>query len=387
MKKIALLLLLTLSLNSLAQATLTKDQVLHEFQKNENSKSGNYKDILASFYQLATTNLTGDEKSIEFNSTLFALKAKANPELMQDVNFVKERFSRNFQFNFKVNLDDNLSYTGFSGGFSYAIINERDKQLAVLTSTLYGENYTNFMTVIEEIQSELLTNLTSVNRQQEMELIEKATEDIINGISYEDTATNNYYSAISNRFKEKVQTNSAFEVKEVKDFVTAFKQLKSNEYNAIDAKPLWTVAADGTADAEGRFNQASFGTVFLKGNKAASNEIDIRALLKYADTVAVTPMQRLDLTSTAGVNFKLARGKQNVSFFELKAAMEYKAVFKNRMEDEKQHQFFGNAEIRVRIAEDLWFPVIIKYDIENSNFLGFLNVSYNFENLFGKVKR
>ncbi|MBN8642792.1 MAG: hypothetical protein J0L86_13355 [Flavobacteriales bacterium] len=387
MKKIALLLLLTLSLNSLAQATLTKDQVLHEFQKNENSKSGNYKDILASFYQLATTNLTGDEKSIEFNSTLFALKAKANPELMQDVNFVKERFSRNFQFNFKVNLDDNLSYTGFSGGFSYAIINERDKQLAVLTSTLYGENYTNFMTVIEEIQSELLTNLTSVNRQQEMDLIEKATEDIINGISYEDTATNNYYSAISNRFKEKVQANSAFEAKEVKDFVTAFKQLKSNEYNAIDAKPLWTVAADGTADAEGRFNQASFGTVFLKGNKAASNEIDIRALLKYADTVAVTPMQRLDLTSTAGVNFKLARGKQNVSFFELKAAMEYKAVFKNRMEDEKQHQFFGNAEIRVRIAEDLWFPVIIKYDIENSNFLGFLNVSYNFENLFGKVMR
>jgi hypothetical protein len=387
MKKLVLLLFLTLTLNSLAQTTLSKEQVLQEFQKNENSKSGNYKDILASFYQLATTNLTGDEKSIEFNSTLFALKAKANPELMQDVNFVKERFSRNFQFNFKVNLDDNLSYTGFSGGFTYAIINERDKQLAVLTNTLYGENYTNFMTVIEEIQTELLGNLTAVNREQEMELIEKATEDIINGISYEDTETNRYYSAISNRFKEKVQTNSAFEAKEVKDFVTAFKQLKSNEYNAIDAKPLWTIAADGTADGDGKFNQASFGTVFLKGNKAASNEIDIRALLKYADTVAVSPMQRLDLTSTAGVNFKLARGKQNVSFFELKAAMEYKAVFKNRLEDEKQHQFYGNAEIRVRIAEDLWFPVMIKYDIENSNFLGFLNVSYNFENLFAKVKR
>lgn len=387
MKKIALLLFFALSLTSVAQTTLTKDQVLHQFQQNENSKSGNYKDILASFYQLATTNLTGDEKSIEFNSTLFALKAKANPELMQDVNFVKERFSRNFQFNFKVNLDENLSYTGFSGGFSYAIINERDKQLAVLTSTLYGENYNNFMTVIEEIQSELLTNLTAVNRQQEIELIEKASEDIINGVSYEDTATNKYYSAISNRFKEKVQTNSAFEAKEVKDFVTAFKQLKSNEYNAIDAKPLWTVAAEGTADGDGKFNQASIGTVFLKGNKAASNEIDIRALLKYADTVAINPMQRLDLTSTAGVNFKLARGKQNVSFFELKAAMEYKAVFKNRLEDEKQHQFFGNAEIRVRIAEDLWFPIMIKYDIENSNFLGFLNVSYNFENLFGKVLR
>lgn len=387
MKKLTLLLLATLSLNSLAQTTLTKEQVLHEFQKNENSKSGNYKDILASFYQLATTNLTGDDKSIEFNSTLFALKAKANPELMQDVNFVKEGFSRNFQFNFKVNLDDNLSYTGFSGGFSYAIINERDKQLAVLTKTTYGKNAENFLKVIEEIQSELLNNLTSVNRQQEVDLIEEAANDIMTGISYEDTATNKYYSAISNRFKEKVKTNSAFEAKEVKDFVTALKQLKSNEYNAIDAKPLWTVAADGTADADGRFNQASIGTVFLKGNKAASNEIDIRALLKYADTVAVNPMQRLDLTSTAGVNFKLARGKQNVSFFELKAAMEYKAVFKNRLEDEKQHQFFGNAEIRVRIAEDLWFPVIIKYDIENSNFLGFLNVSYNFENLFAKVKR
>lgn len=386
MKKAVLLLTFLLSFSLQAQ-TLTKEAVMEQFRQTENSKSGNYKDILASFYQLATTNITGDEKSIEFNSTLFALKAKANPELMQDVNFVKERFSRNFQFNFKINLDDELSYTGFSGGFNYAIINERDKQLAVLTNTLYGSSYTNFITVIEEIQSELLLNLSSVNREQEMELIEKATEDIINGVSFEDTTTNKYYSAIVNRFREKVKSNSAFETKEVKDFVSALKTLKSNEYAAIDAKPLWTIAADGTTDADGKFNRASVGTVFLRGNKAASNEIDVRALLTYADTITVSPKPRLDLTSTAGINFKLAKGKQGISFFEVKAAMEYKAVFKNRIEDEKQHQFFGNAEIRIRIADDLWFPLIVKYDIENSNVLGFLNVSYNFENLFAKVSR
>jgi hypothetical protein len=40
--------------------------------------------------------------------------------------------------------------------------------------------------------------------------------------------------------------------------------------------------------------------------------------------------------------------------------------------------FSANAEIRLRVAEDLWIPFVIKYDIKNSNFLGFLNITYNF---------
>ena len=53
-------------------------------------KSGNYKDILSSFFQFASQNLTGSQKSIAFNGTLFALKAEADPDLLKDYNFVNE---------------------------------------------------------------------------------------------------------------------------------------------------------------------------------------------------------------------------------------------------------------------------------------------------------
>lgn len=374
MKKITFILFSLISLQGFSQ-NFTKKDIIAELQKTEDSKSGNYKDLFNSFYQLATKNLTGDYKSIEFNGTLFQIKANANEELLEDLNFKNERFSRNFQINLKLNLNEDFKYDGFTGGLTYAFLNARDKQIAVLTNSLFGKSHDKLMTVIESIQSDLLGDLNDTNRVEGMAKIESAVESILNG---QVDSENEYYDKIISAFAEKTKESKDFEKKELVDFIAHLQNLKTDEYHKIDAKPLWTISADGTADKDGKFNSASISSVFLKGNAGAWNEIDIRAKLSYNDTISLNPMPRTEFKSTAGINFKIAKSKENVSFFEVKAALEYNYILKNPLPEEKKSFFLGNAEIRVRLTDDLWLPVIIKYDIENANFLGFLNLSYNF---------
>jgi hypothetical protein len=368
MKKVILLCILyLLSINSNAQDKDLHQMVNDTVKKYENAKSGNYKDILTSFFQLATTNFTGSNKTIEMNTTLFAIKAKANPELTTG-NFQEERFSRNFQFNFKLNIDDKYKYKGFTGGATYAIVNGRDRKLAVLTKTIFGKQYEPFQELIQEIYRE-----NKFINQTEADNFDAAYEDIMNLKTY---SANDFHRLLLSKFKEKAKK---YNIKEdnMDVFAKSLKKLSDNEYKKIDSKALWTLSVDGSAQEKGKFNKASIGTIFLQGIKEKS-EIDARAKIVYADTLTIAPMPRMDFNAKLGVNFKIAKGYKNVSYFEIKGSMEYNKILKNIMPNEKKEIFLGNAEIRVRLANDLWLPLIIKYDIENSNFLGFLNLSYNF---------
>jgi len=50
--------------------------------------SGNYKNILTSFFQAATNDLTGPSKGFEFKSNIFAIMLKNNPNLIIDTNYL-----------------------------------------------------------------------------------------------------------------------------------------------------------------------------------------------------------------------------------------------------------------------------------------------------------
>ena len=41
------------------------------------AKSGNWKDVLTDFMQLALKDLTGEEKSFQFKTTIFSIKEKS----------------------------------------------------------------------------------------------------------------------------------------------------------------------------------------------------------------------------------------------------------------------------------------------------------------------
>lgn len=359
-----------------------QDKAQNQYEAIEKSKSGNYKDIFSSLFQLATKNLTGNEKTIEFNSTLFAVKVKSNPELLEDHNFVKETFSRNFQFNFKVNLNNDYKYTGFTGGFTYAIINDRDKQLANFADTPFDkmlEGLQNFLNgekalLIQKIMAENPNNLAI-----EMEEINNSVNGLLNNKTTTFRYTSYFKDKITQNYKDGVITNEKGEKVPITEHL---QHVLQNYYQELDTKPLWTIAFAGTADDTGKFNKATVESIFLKGNTSTLQEFDLRAKLQYTDTITLVSAPRVDFKGTAGINFKLAKNKEHASFFETKLALEYNAVLKNPMLNEKKNTFFGNAEFRIRMAKDLWFPILVKYDIEHANFLGFLNVTYNFGDLF-----
>jgi hypothetical protein len=353
----------TINSSSQENASIKTAEILDRFTE---SKSANYKDILTNLFQLTTRNLNSDDKSIGLNTNLFALKSKANPNLFKDVNFEKERFSRNFELNIKVNLNDQFKYKGFTGGATFAIINGRDKQLALFSNN-YIKPYNILIGIIAEIRDEI-----TKDDNYDADKLETAINAIYSG---KEISNNSYFDIIKTQFvlkaKPDILNSNPIE------YIKTLKELEANEFTRIDSKALWTISIDGTAAEKGKFNKASVETIFLQGIKEKS-EIDIRTKLIYADTLTVDPVARIEFNSKAGMNFKIAKGANNASFFEIKGAFEYSSILKNVLPIEKKNVFLATAEIRIRLANDLWFPLIVKYDIEKANFLGFLNISYNF---------
>ena len=345
-----------------------QQQTMDDF---ENRKSGNYKEILNSFYQLTTKNLTGPEKSISFNSTLFAIKAGADPDLYIDRNFVNERFSRDLQFNFRVNMDQAFSYTGLTAGFTYAIVNQRDRKLVQFKQDTINIAYNKIFADMDMYVQQYTKAVVAANATDPDAIAQalNGLQDSVNAfLNNEDIAT------LPPGFRKFLEQKGTIKT------LTAFNALKNEYYAKVDKAVLWTLYADGSANKDGKLTRGTIGSTFLKGDFVGDGELDIRALFTYGDTIASPDIARQMLNSTIGMNFSILKAKASQkSLLEIKAYAEYTKVFRNPLPDEKEDTLLANADFRIRIWDDFWIPLTIKYDIEEANFLGFLNITYNFE--------
>ncbi|WP_396157639.1 hypothetical protein [Flavobacterium sp.] len=355
------------------------DLIENEIDKIQNRRTGNFKDAFYNIIQLTTKNLTEDEKSLELNTTLFKIMYNADLKNISDLTINKSYFLRNFQINAKVNLDKDYKYKGFSGGFTYAIVNGRDKATVNLAKGIYGKQREKFITAFQQVQSRLAaTEIT----ETELDLLNKASDDILNDVEYDITG-NPYYDRIIEEFKTTAATISYADGKsltstDISDHVKYLKQVRKSEMDKIDGKALWTLAADGSTNTDGKFNKCSVSSVYLKGIDKSGDQIDIRGTFTYDDDTLVN-MPRTTFNGKAGLNFVLLRNtSENVSCFEVKALGEYTKVYKNVLPDEDDEIITANAEFRIRLANDFWIPITVKYDIDNANLLGFLNLTYNF---------
>jgi hypothetical protein len=355
---------------------------------NENSKSGNYKDILTSFYQLAVKDFSGEEKSIGFNSTLFALKSKADPNLLKDKDYIEATFSRNFQFNFKVDLNKDFKYAGFTGGISYAPINNRDRTLANFRGTPLETKYTDLSGFLSTAQvaigNQIILDATISDKKKTLELLQDAVDEILDYKSDLSSIENPYINKILGEIDSQIAAKGYVDtnmkaITNSSGLMAHLNELSEDYYKELQSKGLLTITTDGTSNESGKFNKASFGIAYLKGNKEAWNEIDLRAKLVYADTLVTDHLPRTAFNAKVGWNFKFGNDYKKQSYLEIKAVAEYNKIFNNLLPDEEEEVYSGNAEIRIRITDDLWIPFIVKYDIEKANFLGFLNVTYNLE--------
>lgn len=372
MKKYFISLLLLMSVH----VVLAQDEEVQKFREaTDNSKSGNYKEVLSNLFQLGTSNLTGPNKSVEFNSTLYGIKSIFCDSITTDKVFSEQKFSRNLEFNTKLNFDEQFNYKGFSGGITYALINQRDKDVANFKDTELYKNLQFLNNELSEIYSKLVDELTKTDDKElsaNIEAINIASSILTNkefDKIEELSKSNSYFNKIITEFENR---NKSIKLK---DYIKKIHELRDKEYSDLEKKALWTVSLNGTTNDKGNNKKLTFGTVFLQGFKHL--ELDIRSNLVYSDTLIEKSVQRLESRNSAGLNYKMfKRNKQSV--FEIKVYMEYNSILKNKLADEKKNTFLASSDFRIRVAKDIWIPLTIKYDIEKSNFLGFLNITYNF---------
>ncbi len=60
---------------------------IHPLTAEDSLASGNYKDVLSSFFKLAANDLIGNTKNLSFTSNPFAVASKLNPALLIDTNY------------------------------------------------------------------------------------------------------------------------------------------------------------------------------------------------------------------------------------------------------------------------------------------------------------
>ena len=75
-------------------------------------KSGNSRDIMPDFFQLAFKDLTGSSRAFAFQSSLFAIEAKTDSNVWVDTAYLRRSFARNFAFGFQTSLDSNFHFNG-----------------------------------------------------------------------------------------------------------------------------------------------------------------------------------------------------------------------------------------------------------------------------------
>ena len=376
------LLIIGLSVPSYGQVDSTTT-VENRIRTANDLKSGNLQDVFTNFFQIAAEDLTGKGRSFDFKSTLFALRVKTDPTLTVDTNYVKHNFDRNLQFNISVKLDQKFKFNGFSGGFTWAIINDRDSTILSFADPKYNTLIRNWDTLKEHVAAERAAYGQSVHSNENLNVGSNEASRIFDTVKMAIKAvlSSGNIDTIKS-YSKNVQDSLDKHVPSIKRYYTAY----INEYNKALAecrlKPLFTVSLNGGVDSNGRVSNGNFEAVYLQGTSKNGKgpEIDVRLRANIVDTFISTQVYRSTIGFTGGFNLPLIRNKKTTaSILEFKPYFEYYRILHGIVPGEKGDMFLANATLRLRITEQLWIPLTIKYDIQNANVFGVFNVALNLD--------
>lgn len=341
-------------------------------------KTGNWQDVLASFFQLGLSDLSGKNRSLEFKANLFALKAKADSTLLVDTNYLKQNFARNFQFDFALKLDSQYHFNGLKAGFKYAILNRRDTTVLNLLNTAADSLFKVSMIRLQSILGEFEESLRNKDEENNF----KSEKD---SVFFRKTEALVKAQIEADKFNSKVLPKEFLQFANIDSIERNFAKFDALYKEALSKtrkSPLLTFALNGTfLDQPGLFSEGKAELVYLQGvTKQGRNlELDLRANIALVDTVVNNMKDRVEFNATGGCNWAIITASNNVnkSLVEFKPHFEYTSILRGVYPGEKKEKFLANAELRIRVWDNLWIPLTLKYDLKDNNFLGFLKVALN----------
>jgi hypothetical protein len=354
--------------------------------------SGNTKDVLTSFFQLAIDQLTGPNKQLNFNSNPFALMLKSNPVLNVDTNYRKYRALRKTNFGFGLQLDSAYHFNGFSSGVKYALVNKRDTATsATLSKLLHNSQIVNERHVLLRALNAHIITLQSPQRE--------IFEDAVHKLFSVDTPFNKLDTAVQRKVRELVQENNLHLLTRIVDedpssnFTRANRANFDSLKNEIKQGLLWTVGvSDTTYKDQFFFSNLVLNTEIVKGfgaYKPGNNlEYDIKAALNLLDDSLAKgrDLKRAILNFEPGLNWVIRNKENDKSWLEFKISGSYSHNFTTLYNEERRDSLTFNGTLRIRVYEDIWIPLEFKYDPRSGNVLGFINVHFNFTTLGSLVR-
>lgn len=347
--------------------------------------TGNYKDVLSSFFQLSLEKLTGPDKELKFTSTPFAVMARLDTNLLTDINYLKYTTLRNINFAFSAKLDSNYKFNGFSSAVKYAIINKRDETVSRAFLELVANNASvKEIFQLNTLMGQFISSLPAAQRANAATQIDdfvegrkgfgeldKAIQDGILDAAQRSPLTPNLSKTLNTNKKFNIHTAAA----------EIYEKMKKEYNNNL----LWTVGiSDTTYKDQFLFSNINLTTELLQGisNSSKKNdvELNVKGSFQFVDDTLKTgrDLKRSVLSFEPGVNIVLKGKDTGKSFFEFKLSGSYYRVFSGQYLGEEKDKLTLNGTIRVRILNDIWIPLEIKYDPKQGNFFGFLNVKANF---------
>jgi hypothetical protein len=327
--------------------------------------SGNYKDVFKSFFQLGLERLIGENKELSFSSNPFAILAKKNKNLLIDTSYAKYKNLRNLNFNFSLKLNSDYKFNGFSSGIKYAIINERNLQ-----------------------DSKAFLN-EAVNGNNELSKLNSSLVILITGKYKEDTAKKNLY--------RKQQLIDSLKLSGLKNAIKFdkkmnLKKLRDSVYKSIaktyETKPLWTVSlSDTTYKDKFMFSNIVLQTQFLRGfnkkKKGTDFELNLQSGINFVDDTLSTSrdLKRIIFNFEPGLNLVFKNKQTNLSLAEFALSGGYMRQMGTLYVNEKRTIVTLNGVLRIRIIDDIWLPIEMKYEPKTGNVFGFINIRANFSGL------
>jgi hypothetical protein len=354
--------------------------------------SGNTKDVLTSFFQLAFNRLTGPNKELDFNSNPFAVMLKSNPKLNIDTNYVRYTALRNTNFGFGLKLDSAYHFNGFSSGIKYALINKRDSSTSqrlfdeMRKDKFYAEN----ALMNKKIVAYARTIADVAQRKKFIELANTFFKD--------DTA----FSKLDTSFQRQIISLAEADRASFPHLLNlmlnkpsfSLSKAKANEQDSLNSLIrndwLWTLGlSDTTYKDQFFFSNLVFNTEVIKGigmSKPGSNfEFDFKSALNFLDDSLVRKrnLKRTLLSVEPGLNWVVRNRSTNQSWLEFQFSGSYSRNLTTLYGKEKRDSLTFNGTLRIRIINDIWIPLEIKYDPRSGNVFGFINVRFNFSALGG----
>jgi len=362
--------------------------------------SGNTKDILTSFFQLAFQNLTGKRKEFNFNSNPFAVMLKNNPKLNIDKYYTKYQALRKLNFGFSIGLDSSYHFNGFSSGIKYSIIDQRDPTTSKLLFTrLKIDGFAD--------ERAKLNKALVQHAKDEYNASAKTDADFQHLSNFRDSIAIFFnidvpYNKLNAGFRKIVDSIVKEEdLKQIRQLIenTPASSLKSNDTkifdslkNSIKKNLLWTIGlSDTTYKDQFLFSNLVINSELSKGifePKAGANnlELNIKAACNFLKDTLQTGrnLKKVIFSFEPGVNWVIRDKNNDKSYLELKLSGAYYHNFNGLYLGEDRDKIFMNSTIRIRVYEDIWVPLEIKYDPANGNVFGLFNVKANFTGL-GKL--